>query len=136
MSNSDPYSTVAHLRLNRCSLADKPGHPLDETWKEKRERICKLVSVPGMLDDTATRVLVAISDTDTDVLSLAQIDLAATMTTPDCYSAPVISRVGAWVGFGEVTAVGIDGKLPQDMTLQQEVVECFRSLEGRSALMC
>lgn len=127
ISNADPYSTVAHLRLDKCSLLDKPDCPLDESWEDLRDRICDLVAVPPLLDAESKDVLEVVSDryrpSTTDSPSLESLSLG--MDTPTTLPPSVCSQDG-WIAFGEVSS----GKGTE--SLEEEVRACFTELEGQS----
>lgn len=136
MSNSDPFSTVAHLHLDECSLAPKPGHPANETFAEMRERVRALVGVPPLLSDEAEEARAAIEGEygrGRRPLGLAPV------VHPDVRQAawvqPAAKRTGDWLSFAEVTAFG--GENPREgLTLDEEVKACFKNLEGKPYATC
>lgn len=129
ISNADPYSTVAHLRIDKCSLLDKPDYPVNESWEDMRDRICDLVRVPPLFDAESQEVLEVVSDryrpSTTDAISLADLSLGTPSTTT---ISPSICLQDDWIAFGEVSAEGISD------SLEEEVRACFSVLESQSAL--
>jgi hypothetical protein len=131
ISNHDPHSTVAHLRLDHCSLADKPDYPLHETWEEKRDRIRKLVKTPSVLNEKATELYdqLSIASQDPELsLSILEISPPVVNSIDSAAAVPKITRRGDWIGFGEIFGTE-DGN--EDLTIEEEVRRCFRRLEGR-----
>lgn len=127
ISNADPFSTVAHLHLDRCSLAPKPDHPLHETWEQKRDRIRQLLVIPAILDDDSEEILTEVRNAC--ALEVLPVELQALAVAEQGVTPATISRVGDWIGFSEVTAWGAESSR-LGLTLEEEVRNCFRNLEG------
>ena len=127
ISNADPYSTVAHLRLDKCSLVDKPDYPVNESWEDMRDRICDLVRVPPLFDTASREVLEVVSEryrpTSTETtLTLADLSLGAPTSTR---IHPSTCLQDDWIAFGEVSAEETSD------SLEDEVRGCFELLESQ-----
>lgn len=132
VSNPDPFSTVAHLHLDKCSLVPKPGHPMNETFDETRQRLKSLVTIPALLDEQAEAARLAIQrqygyghlPTELQAIVLPEVP-------PTEWVEPTAKRNGDWLSFAEVTAFG--GENPRKaLTLEEEVAACFKNLQGES----
>lgn len=130
VANADPHSTVAHLRLDRCSLIDKPGFPLVETWIEKRDRIRKLVTIPPILTDNSTEILALLDEEfEAEEIDLSGLRLSDSVDSRSPISDPMLHQEGDWISFGEI--VGVDATT-EEITIEDEVRECFHRLESES----
>lgn len=133
ISNDDPYSTIAHLHLDECTLADKPDYPHNETWEEKRLRIKALVGVPLLFDELADEVqedIKRVYGTDSlpsELQALINLRLSRPLVQRSDAS---ITRRGDWLALSEVTAYKA-GVEDEALTLEEEVTRCFSNLEGK-----
>ena len=132
VSNPDPFSTVAHLHLDTCTLVSKPSYPLNETWAEKQERVRALVGMPPLLAEDASEIRQAYE------LDAPEVELKEAVVAPaavEVATGPTISRLGDWIAFAEVTAFKAGSKAAV-LSLEDEVKACFANLRGWSDLSC
>lgn len=137
VSDSSPFSTVAHLHLDTVSLSSdpKPDVPEQESWVELQARVQSTVDVgvPPLLDNDAEQweeaARLAHDDCEIDD-SLNQAEPSSTSRElSDAISTlgPQTGRtLSGWLYVTEVLA-------PRDARegeIEQEVQACFEQLEG------
>lgn len=126
ITNSDPDSTIAHLRIDKCSLAHKPDHPLNETFEELQIRIKKLIIPYELLDVDSSLLLPILRTTELQEEALLKTEsIGSSSTTSKPSRMAQISVNGDWIGFGSIFATS------PNLTLEEEVHSCFRVLSGQ-----
>lgn len=134
VSNPDPFSTIAHLHLDRCSLVPKPGHPLNETFEETRARLTALVGVPPLLSEEAEEARLAIEEEYVAGVVPGEVRAARrseVQAEEVGWMRPTAKRTGDWLSFAEVTAF-VEQVLTEGLTLEEEVNACFKNLQSES----
>ncbi|SCZ94782.1 BZ3500_MvSof-1268-A1-R1_Chr12-1g03654 [Microbotryum saponariae] len=135
ISNSDPYSTVAHLHLDECILEPKPNHPQNETFEQLQARLRSLVSVPAMLDRSSLKIYRAVREAYRNSITLESVSLDPRAFTSDraeilispSPSSPTITTIGPWLHFSNLSLSSptpSSSKLP----IESEVKQLFESL--------
>jgi len=113
--SDDKFATVAYLRIKAAKLDDKPitaefGVPTPPLLTPTYEAI-------------AAKIHTALSTNLT--LSIPEVRPEAPASTS---AGPTIRRVGRWLAVGNVLAPAQDGN---NLSLEQEVLKCFKILEGK-----
>ncbi|SCV72945.1 BQ2448_6870 [Microbotryum intermedium] len=111
ISNSDPYSTVAHLHLDECILEPKPDHPQNETFEQLQARLRELVTIPPMLDRSSMKIYQTVRDSYRVSIPLESLSLEPRATKSECRppnligtspSQPICTTQGPWLHFSEI----------------------------------
>jgi len=105
------FAAVSYLRIKRAALEEKQANGDDLT-------------VPPLLDPDFVRIQTLLHDhrpTDTLVHTVPE---SVTPQSP-VETRPSTSRKGSWVAVGNVCRV-----TGQDITFEEEVVQCFHDLQG------
>lgn len=144
ITNSDPYSTIAHLHLDECTLADKPDYPINETFQELQTRIRKLVAIPPILDEKAETVREGVNSVYDSVIrreALLPVELQQLIginleqSQEARRESASISRRGYWLAFEGVTAYNSNSLISSSsiaaLTLEEEIKTCFANLIGK-----
>ncbi|KDE05916.1 hypothetical protein MVLG_03729 [Microbotryum lychnidis-dioicae p1A1 Lamole] len=134
ISNSDPYSTIAHLHLDECILEPKPNHPQNETLEQLRARLRSLVTVPPMLDRSSLKIYRAVREayrnsTALEILSLnarASESDRAKILTNSSPSSPTITTIGPWLHFSNLSHYSTNSS--STLPIESETTQLFKSL--------
>lgn len=141
VSDSSPFSTVAHLHLDTVSLSPdpKPDVPEHESFVELQARVQSTVDVgvPPLLDDVAqeweeaARIAHDRCCEDDDALESPR--LASTSREPAAAAEPRYDPIprarrteDGWLYLGEIVAL----PAMRNAEIEQEVQACFQELEG------
>lgn len=140
VSDSSPFSTVAHLHLDAVSLSrePKPDVPEGESWVEKQARLRREVEVgvPPLLDEDSTEWEEAAQEAHEAVTPLGASDAkqprpeaAADAKAASDPLGPQARRTGGgWLYVSEMLAP----RAARQGEIEDEVRACFDELEGSS----
>lgn len=137
VSNPDRHATVAHLRLGALSLVPKtsPASPLDEVTR--RDWLDTLVTIPPLLDETSLTVLEHAS-AGYHAYCRPQWLLSPGADLLSHYDSTTLIPAEQSITDGDLCIGNVTARarMQPSWTLEQEVLECFKQLEGAIHALC